>query len=257
MRALAVFLIGPSAIPTCQGEEFDTSFHGDGIQNRSQQSSWCENEDNGYTSVEVNPAAVDTDLPLLVSRNLSLKDNLQDGDHSVLDSRTDQQTAHPARVLPVGSFGRGRGQLKQSFQHYLSMRGTWSSVVGHAAFNEGHEQKVGQKEETGGRQTAVNQSKDAMVSSDGNQEKTTPARVPTLAPSFDPKSETAYHGTESEIELEPKRKFQSESEIAMPPSFLFQLLEASHIGGTYGTSEKNIASLQKKIGDLEVSWRKL
>lgn len=262
MRAL---LIGTSAIPTCQGQEFDTSFHGDGIRSHSQQSSWNENEDNGCTSVGVTPATVDTvsyNLPLLVSRNLSLKDNLQEGDCSVLDSHTDQQATHPARVLPVGSFGRGRGQLKQTFQHYLSIRGTQSSDVGHAALNKGHEQKVGQKEEVGGRQTAISLSKDAMVSSDMRQEKTTPAQVPTLVPSFDPKSGSAYHGAESEIKLETKRKSWSESEMeteshtAMPPSFLFQLLEASHIGGTFGTSENNIASLQKKMGDLEVSWRK-
>ena len=246
MRAL---LIGTSAIPTCQGQEFDTSFHGDGIRSHSQQSSWNENEDNGYTSVEVTPAIVDTvshNLPLLVSRNLSLKDNLQD----------------PVRVLPVGSFGRGRGQLKQTFQHYLSIRGTQSSDVGHAALNKGHKQKVGQKEEVGRRQTAVNSSKDAMVSSGVRQEKITPAQVPTLVPSFDPKSGSACHGAESEIKLETKRKSRSESEMeteshtAMPPNFLFQLLEASHIGGTFGASENNIASLQKKMGDLEVRWRK-
>ena len=261
MRALP---IGTSAIPTCHGQEFDTSFHGDGIRSHSQQSSWNENENNGYTSVEVTPALVDTvshNLPLLVSRNLSLKDNLQDGDCSVLDSHTNQQATHPARVLPVGSFGRGRGQLKQTFQHYLSIRGTQSSDIGHAALNKGHKQKVGQKEEIGGRQT-VNLSKDALVSSDVRQEKTTPAQVPTLVPSFDPKSGSTCHGAESEIKLETKRKSQSESEMetgshtAMPPSFLFQLLEASHIGGTFGTSENNIASLQKKMGDLEVSWRK-
>ncbi len=198
-------------------------------------------------------------LPLLISRNLSLEDNLQEGDGSVLDSRTDQQDAHPARVSPVGSFGRGRGQLKQTFQHYLSMRGAQPSSVGHAALNKGHEQKVEQKEETSGRQTAVSLSSDVMQSPDGRQKTTIPALVPTLVPSVDTKSEASCHGTKSEIELEPKRKSQAESEMeveshtAMPPSFLFQLLEASHIGGTYGTSEKNNSSFQKRIGDLEVS----
>jgi hypothetical protein len=203
-------------------------------------------------------------LPLLISRNLSLEDNLQEGDGSVLDSRTDQQDTRPDRVLSVGSFGRGRGQLKQTFQHYLSMRGAQSSGVGHAALNKGHEQKVEQKEETGEWQTAVNLSSDMMVSSqspDGRQQKTTPALIPTctLVPTLDTKSEASCYGTESDVELEPKRKSQAESEMeveshtAMPPNFLFQLLEASHVGGMHGTSEKNIASLQKKIGDLEVS----
>ena len=269
------FLIGPSAILDRKGE-FDKSSHCDGIQSHSLQSSWGENEDNvgnDDTGVEVNPAAVDSashNLPLLILHNLSLRDNLQDGAHSSLDP---QQATHPAGVLPVGSSGRGRGQLKQTFQHYLSKRGVQSSGVGCAALNTGHEQKVWQKEETAGRQTAANLSVDQTISSDGRREETTPALLPTLVPSVDPKSESSCHGTESETELEPKPKLQAEyemeteSQTAMPHSFLFQLLEASHIGCAYSTSdhqntsqekpaelsEKNIASLQKKIGDLEVS----
>ena len=270
------FLIGPSAILDRKGEEFVQSSHCGGIQSHSQQSYWAKNEDNvgnDCTAVEVNPAAADSashNLPLLISHNLSLKDNLQDGTHSPLDP---QQATHPAGVLPVGSFGRGRGQLKQTFQHYLSKRGVQSSGFGCAALNTGHEQKVWQKGETAGRETAANFSVDQMISSDGKQEETTPSLLPTLVPSVDPKSESSCHGTESETELEPKPKLQAESEVetesqtAIPHSFLFQMLEASHIGCAYSTSEhqntsqekpadlseKNIASLQKKIGDLEVS----
>ena len=256
------FLIGPSAIVDCKGNVFDTckSSHGDGIQSHSQLSSWLESEDNGYTSVEGNPAMVDSashNLPLLVSHNLSLEDNLHEGDHNTLDPRSDHQTSPPTGVLPVGSFGRGRGQLKQTFQYYLSTSEIQSSGVGHAALGKGHKQNVWEKGEATVRQTAVNVSTDQMASSDKRQEKSTPAHLPTSATSLESTSETSCLGMESEIELEPKPKpqvseMEAESQIGVPPSFLFQLLEASHIGHSCGTSENNIASLQKKIGDLEV-----
>ena len=254
-------LIGPGAILDCRGAEFDKSSHGDGIQSPSQQSSSCESGD----SVDANATAMDSsirNLPLLISQNLFLKDDLQEGDHVSLAPRSDQQATHPARKHPVASLGRGRGQLKQTFQHYLSKRGGQSSGIGRAALNKEHEQEVWQKGETDERQIAVNLSADQMVSCDDKQEKAIPALVPTLVPSFDPKYGSPCHGTELEIELEPKPKSQAESvtetepQTAMPPSFLFQLLESCHIGGMCGTSEENIASLQKKIGDLEVSKKK-
>ena len=258
--------IGPGVILDSRGAEFAKSSRDDGIQSPSQRSSLCENGDS-YTSVDANATAVDSSthkLQLLISQNLFLKDDLQEGDHVTLDQdlRSDQQATRPPGKHPVASLGRGRGQLKQTFQHYLSKRGGQSSGIGRAALNKGHEQEAWQKGETSERQIAVNLSADQMVSSGDKQEKATPALVPTLVPSFDSKSGSPCHGTESEIELDPKPKSQAESvmetepQTAMPPSFLFQLLESCHIGGMCGTSEENIASLQKKIGDLEVSKRK-
>lgn len=194
--------------------------------------------------------------------------------HSSLDCLGDQQATPPAtaKVHPISSFGQGRGQLKETFQHFLSMKGIQSSGVGHAALNEGYEQKARQNRETDGRQTAVNTGADMTVSCDGRQDKTTPDLLPTLVPSVDPRSKSSYHdttGTESEIEPEPESKLkpqaeselETESQTAMPHSFLFQLLEARCENTSQKKpdflSEKNIASLQKKISDLEVSrWKK-
>ena len=333
------FLVGPSPVLDYEGEEFDKRCGASALSPK-QQSSWDESEDwvdSDYASDEINPSAVDNthhNLPLLVSQNLSLKDNLQEADSSSLDRLgdqqaihpagvhligsfgrglrqlkqtcssldhlNDQQATHPARVNPVGSFdhgqgqlketyssldrlsdqeatppagvhpvsgfGRGRGQLKQTFQHYLSMKGVQSSGVGYAAPNEGHEQMARQNGEEDGRQTAVNTSADVTVSSGGRQEKATPALLPTLVPSVDPRSKSSFcdtTGTESEIEPEFTLKSQAESELeaesqtAMPCSFLFQLLEARCENTSQENpaflSEKNTTSLQKKISDLEVS----
>ena len=246
------------------------------------ESSWDDKVDADNTSVEGNSSAEDSTsrtLSLQVSHKLSLKDTLQKDDRSSLEPLCDLQASHP----PLIGSGFGRGQLKQTFQQYLSKKGIQLPGGGHAAlYTEGHKHEAWQKGELDDRQSAINVGAARMLSFDGRQEKTLPAVSPPLASSLDSKSESFCHditGTESEIETEPKRKPHAESEMetesctVMPPndvsiqrnSFLFQLLEASHSGCSKSQqqstsqdkptdlSEKYIASLQKKIGCLEVS----
>ena len=156
-----------------------------------------------------------------------------------------QQSSFLASVQPVGSVGRG--QLKRTFQQFLSKKGVPLSGVGHPE-----------------KESAIDLSADSKFCSGGIEGKTESSHQITCETETEINPIVETDKTESHV-------IQSPSDMSSPGScFLFRLLEArqctcaSREQGsrlaeratvseeTADSMEQNIASLQRSIEHLEV-----